>query len=370
MKNVKVFLKTGCLIPASIVIVGLLFYFIWTSAIAPRFSALGACDKDAGCLYTAYNGNRSVRVIGYSADGSRFLTDGTDDAIIHDAANGRKITGLAVGRDDHSYTITGDRSQIAAYRSDSIKFFDWDGELLRTWTPDTDNGVLSMAMVPLVDGFVIANKTGVTLWSMADGSLITRLLESGGIKDITASADGEYVAAYNFVDDKIIIWPLQNLDKMVVIEEVEALSIHLSADGSLLAAGGPGGAYVWHTDDGTLVTALEPDGQKATATGFSQDGTRLAVGFENGMVTVLDLGQDKLIATFEHEYPPRRISFTPDSQGLAVGLAFDVAISGGELIFRPRTDNRNEFRPGEQLRTSQNRQTISPGYAIVWSLAD
>ncbi len=371
MKNVKSFFKTGCLLPGGIIVIGLIAYFIWSSLLAPRFSALGACDKDDGCLYTAFNGNRTVSVIGYSPDGSRFLTDGSNDGIIHDAANGRKITDLDEGSDNYNYVVSGDRTEIAAYRQDSIKFFDWDGELLRTWTPDADDSVRDMAMVASLDGFVTVGNGGASVWNGTDGTLITHLAD-GSFLHVTASADGKYVAAYDFVDDEIFVFSLEKVAKPILIGEVEALSIHLSADGSLLAAGGPDGAFVWNTADGALVAALEPEGLKVTAASLSDDGTRLAVGFENGIITVLDIPNDELVATFELKSQPNQLMFTPDDAGLAVGMAFDVDVSGGELIFRPRLSDRlsGKFRPGETLRTDQNRIDVKPGYAIVLSFAD
>ncbi|HIP71902.1 MAG TPA: WD40 repeat domain-containing protein [Anaerolineae bacterium] len=367
MKNSKALFKTGCLLPVGIVIVGLIGYIFWSSILAPRISTTGACRKADGCLYTAFNGNRSVRIIGYSPDGSRFLSDGTSDGLIHDASNGRKITDLDEGRDEHSYDISGDRSQIMAYRSDSIKFFDWDGKLLRDVTPGTDQGVLDVVRLPLVDGFAIANKAGISVWD-GNNSLITWLDEGGGVMQLAASANGAFLAAYNFVDDEITIWPLQNLDDAVTIKEIEALFLQLSDDGSLLVAGGPGGAFVWNTSDGSLVTSLEPDGLKAMATGFSYDGSLLAVGAENGAVSVLDVGRDELTAVFNLKSQPNRIVFAPDNTALAVGLAADTQVSGGELIFKPRLGR--QLQPGGLLRTDQNRISVKPGYAVALSLAD
>ena len=352
---------------AGFLVLGIVGYFIWSTFLSARFSALGACDRGAGCLYTAVNGNRTVRVIGFSADNTRFLTDGTNDGIIHDASNGSKVATLDEGRDNHSYKLSHDRTEIIAHRDNSIKFFNWEGELQRTWTPNANDSVRDVAMVPLVNGFVVSGKTGVTLWESANGTLITYLTEETGIMEVAASVDGEVVAAYNFVDDEIIVWPLQDLDNAVVIGGIDALSIHLNRDGSLVAAGGPSGAYVWNTADGSLVTALEPNGMKSTAVGFSEDGTLLGVGAENGMVAVVDVMNDAIINTFEHEFPPDNITFMPDNSGMAVGLDYDVQISGGELIFDREVGE--QFAPGDTLRTSDNRISVQPGYAIVWSLA-
>lgn len=364
MKNLSS--SKGCLYPVVIVIVGLIGYFVWSTFLSARFSALGACDRGSGCLFTAVNGNRTVRVIGFSADNTRFLTDGTADGIIHDAENGRKVTTLDEGLDNHKYVISNDRTEILAHRNDSIMFFDWEGELLRTWTPDEDDNVGDVAMVPLIDGFVTSGKKGISLWNMSDGSLITQLSEMTGVMFVASSTDGEFVAAYNFVDDEIHVWPLQDLANTIVIRDVEALSLHLNADGSLVAVGGPEGAYVWNTADGSRVAALAPEGVKTTSAGFSEDGTLLGAGFENGTVIVLDVVNNEIIHTFEHEFPPDNMTFMPDNNGLAIGLDHDVQVSGGELIFE--REPGEQYSPGDTLRTSDNRISVQPGYAIVWSL--
>lgn len=344
---------------------GLFIYFVFSTFLAPRFSALGACDTDSGCLYTAFNGNRSVRVIGFSADGTRFLTDGTSDAIIHDADTGRNTADLDEGTDNHSYSISGDRQEIVAYNTDSIKFFDWEGERLRTWTADPDESVRDVALVPFLDGFVIAEAAGVSLWRMSDGSLINRLTETGGIMDVSASADGRYVAAYNFVDDQLIIWPLENVDAAVTINNVEALYMDLSADGSRIAAQGPSGAFVWNTADGSLITSLETNGTPATAASLSADGNLLAVGFENGSVTVLDIALDQIVSSFDHAHPPNDISIDPDNNSMAVGLDHEATQSNNELVFRDRPG----YQHGENLRANPNSVQIRPGYLIMWRLS-
>ncbi len=87
-------------------------------------------------------------------------------------------------------------------------------------------------MVPLMNGFVIAEKAGVSIWDLGDGSLVTRLAEEGSYNQVAAAADGEYVAAYDFVDDVITVWRLRSLNDALVINEVEALTMELS-NGSL-----------------------------------------------------------------------------------------------------------------------------------------
>ncbi len=376
MGNIKTILKQGCLWPVAFVLTGFAGYIVWAQVVSPRIAAQGDCDRSAGCLYTAVNGRRSVAVIGFSADGSRFLSRGTSSGQIHDATNGKFLTALDEGRENYSYSISGDRSEIVAHRKDSVKVFDWNGELLRSWTPDPGTSVRHVVTIPLVKGFLVAEPAGVSV-RQGDGALITWLVEGEGIMQVAAAEAGDYVAAYNFADDQLMAWPLQSLDDGIVIDEVEALAFQLSADGSRLAAGGPQGAYVWQTGDGSPVLAVEPEVLKTTTAVLSLDGSLLAVGFENGSVAVFDVNTRELIRRFDHDRPPNQIMFDPLATSLAVGLDSQTSVSGGELVFRtqPHHDNVPYLRdsegmsPGGMLRQSQNRTSVKPGYAIVWSLA-
>lgn len=329
----------------------------------------GSCQADEGCLFSAGNGNRNVRVIGYSADGSRFLTDGLADGRIHDASNGNRVGSLDEGTENHSYVIAADGQEIVAHRGDSVKFFDWEGELLRTWTPDADDQVRDVTTLPLVNGFAVIGERGISLWSMSDGSLITRLDEQPGFLHLASSADGEVLVGYNFMNDELYVWPLQDLDRMLVIPDVEALAIALNADGSRVAAGGPPGSFVWDTQDGSLLTAVTPDDAKGTTMGFSADGTQLAAAFETGDVLLVDVDANSLIKTFTLDAVPDNVRFSPDSSQLAVGLDPEVTVSDGGLVFDNNSQAGGAFQSGGNIRISDNRISVEPGYALVFSLA-
>lgn len=361
-------LKLGCLLPIGLLLGGFALYAVWSAVIGPRTAALGACKKGEGCLYTFFNGNRQVSVVGFSADGDRFLTRGRAGGQIHDGKTGKKLRGVDVGRENYAYSVSGDRSEILAHRKDNVKVLDWEGGLLREWQPDAEMSVRDVVRVPIVKGFAIA-EAGVSIWD-GNGELITRLSEAEGIMDVAASADGEYLAAYNFVDDFITVWPLQRLEDRVKIEGVEALTMQLSADGALVAAGGSSGAYVWRTADGELVTAVEAEGQKATAAALSEDGEKLAVGFETGAVLVVDVATSEVVRQFDHGSPPNQILFGPEGVRLAVGLDSEVSVSGGELLLRPKPGETIRRGPGANLRQSDNRISVKPGYGVVWSLAE
>lgn len=373
MGKATAFFKQGCLLPAGFLLGGFALYALWTGVIAPRTASLGACKQDEGCLHTFFNGNRQVSVLGFSSDGSRFLSDGTGDGQIHDGATGKKLSGLDEGRENYSYSVSGDRSEIVAYqklrKNDRVKFFDWEGELLREWTPETEMTIADVVMVPIVKGFAIANGDGVSLWD-GQGELITRLGEDLSVMDVAASADGEYLAAYDFTDDFITVWPLQRLGDIVKIEGVDALTIQLSDDGTLVAASGPAGAYVWRTADGERVTTVEAEGQKATAMALGGDGQQLAVGFETGAVLVVDVATGEVVKQLDHGSPANQLMFGPEGDRLAVGLDSEATVSGGELLLRPEPGEAVRRGPGANLRQSENRISVKPGFGLVWSLAE
>lgn len=370
MSFIKNLFKLGCLLPAGILIPGLLLYAFWSNFLTVRMASFGACDRDAGCLYTTFNGRRSVAVLGFSADDSRFLTVGQGSGRIHAASDGSVLTRLNPGRESHRYRISGDRSEIVAYRGDSVKVLDWEGQIQRSWTPAADATVRNVATLPLLNGFLVAEADGLAV-RHGNGDLVTWLVEGGSFLQVTATPDGEYIAAYDFVDDELMVWPLQNLGAGIVIPEVEALSIHLSADGALVAAGGAPGAYVWDTRDGSVVLdVVAPDADTpVTATALREDGTQLAVGFADGTVTVFDLATQAPVKQFTHRHSPRYLSFDGSGDRLAVGLDSSTRVSGGEQVFRNNRDP-GEFRPGSTLRQSDNRISTTPGYVLVWAIAD
>lgn len=370
MVRVKNILKSGFLLPASIILSGLALYALWSHFLAVRVASLGACDRAAGCQYLAFNGRRSVTVSGFSADDSRFLSVGTAKGVIHDANTGSRLGGLNPGRDTYRYRISGDRSEILAYRADAVKVLDWEGQLLQSWTPDPESSVRNVALLPVLNGFLVAESGGLAV-RHGNGDLVAWLVEGGSFLQVAATPDGAYVAAYDFVDDVVMGWPLQSLGDGIVIPNVEAQTIYLSADGARIAAAGAPGAYVWDTRDGSPVIAIEATDFPVTAAALASDGTRLAVGFENGAVVIFDVATQAQLQQFDHRHAPRSIRFNRSSDRLAVSLNTHTRVSGGEPLFRrsPRQSDR-PFRPGDTLRQSDNRIEVTPGYVVVWSLAD
>lgn len=369
MTSIKTIFTTGCLWPAGLLLGGLALYGL-SNALGAHFAGRGDCDRSAGCLYAVGGGSRRVRVIGFSADGDRMLARADRNTRIHDASNGRVLQRLNLGDGPWQYSVTGDRRQIVASRKDLVKVLNWDGQVQHRWAPAADTSLRAVAMLPILNGFFVADSEGLAVHHH-NGDLVTRIPVEGGFLEVTATPTGEHIAAYDFVDDVLNVWPLQRLSAGIRIPNVVAAphSVHLSADGALVAAGGEPGAYVWQTKDGQVVLAVEATDAAVTAAALSQDGRQLATGFEDGTVKVFDVATQTPIQRLDHRRVPRNLRFDEGGERLAVELERSVRVSGGERIILSRQDrDRETNRPTPILRQSDNRISTSPGYALVWTL--
>ncbi len=357
-----------------VLIVGFIGFTIFKGVIQPRTAALGTCLTESGCLYTAVNGSNSVRVIGFSADGSRLMTRaGGGDTLIHDAASGERIKKLDPTFEPFSAEFTGSAPEIAAVGKESIAFFDLDGELLRTWQADPGEKTGEFAALPTVEGFALAQADGINLYRMSDGMQFTQLPESAGMSNITASADGRYLAAWNAENETVHIWPLENIAASITINEVAAAkSLQLSADGALAAAFNDAGAFVWNTENGDLIaSALNPE-FTVSAISLSADGSRLAVGYADGFVEIWSVADDALLQQFEHPQKLLGIALSPDGSQLAVGLQDDAVVTRitAQERWRAQQQAKRGLHTGGDEFLSPNTTYVDtkPGFAIVWAV--
>ncbi len=362
----------------AMLVIGFIGWCVWDAAISPRISTWGKHTKHPAFLYTCINGNRSVSVIGFSPDGSRFLTSGSKHALIHDAATGDKISEVKDHWQDGGYEISGDRSVITAKWSNrrtkevELKVFDWDGELLRTIKMEDGARPNSVAMISKLKGGFASAEGGRVVVRDASGKRVVELPGDVGGYKLLSSADGNVVVAKG--SGTFHVWKLDAADNVVTINSPESSSAQLSADGARLAAKSGSEVHVWSTADGSLLTTWKSDGLDLFSSALSPDGTLIAAGAKDGTIVVADAKSGDELYRFGNEMTPGSIAFSPRLDRIIAGLSYRSTVSGGEAIF-PRkvgghhnTQQRDHRRGTGIVRQSENRISRTPGYAIAWSL--
>lgn len=362
----------GTLAIFGVLIVGFLAWTIWKAAVQPRAAAQTTCAFESSCLFTVVNGSRSVQV-DFSADGERLISKG-GNTLIHAAATGERVGRLNPSFDSFTAVFLSERREIAAVGREAIEFFDYEGELLRTWRADPGERTAGFVYLPQLDGFALAQEGAIVFYRMSDGGRITELPDSPGMSRLAASADGALLAAYSAAADAIYVWPLERLDDAVMIREAGGIRhLQLSADGSLVAAHNENSAFVWQTADSALLGAVDAPDVAITTLSLAANGARLAVGYADGIVEVWSLPQGELVQFFEHGQQLNGVSLTPDGTRLAVGLRETAVVT--RITAQERREAEWRARSGQAgdnaarfLTPGQTYVDTKPGFAIVWAV--
>ena len=383
VKKVAILYSKGCLAVFGALIVGFIAFAIFKGVIQPRLTSATACVGKDGCLFSMINGRDSVRVVGFSADGSTILTRGPD-ILIHDATNGNKLGEIDPDGAGNRLVIAGDGSLIAALdtRNNELDFFTPDGESTDGWVWPEERDIWDMAFLPSVAGYALSGTDGVTMWRIEDGKQFTTLPGSEGAGLMVSSADGKWLAAYKKDEDALYVWPLESMDDLIVINEIGLVdgviwqdSLQISADGSRVAAYSDTAANVWNTADGTLLlsTSLASVDVDVDHIGLAANGERFAVGYDDGVVEVWSVDEGQPLQLFEHGQSLNGVALSPDGTKLAVGHSGDsvvTVITGAERFAAQQRAARGQSTNGNQFLTPGNVyiDTI-PGYALVWEIS-
>jgi WD40 repeat protein len=368
----------GTLSIFGVLIGGFLLWTVWKSAIEPRTAAQLTCASEASCLFTLVNGSRSVRVLGFSPDGTRLVTKGGNTRV-HDTTTGKSVFSLNPSFDQFSVKFMGERSEIVAVGRETIEFYDYDGELLRTWRADPDEKTTGFTALPQLDGFALAQDDGIAFYRLSDGQRFTQLPDSPGMSQLVASADGAILAAYQATTESIHVWPLAQLNDAMILRDVGKVSslfnpnLQISADGSRVAAHNENTAFVWQTVDGALVETIQNPEFTISTISLSADGLSLAVGYTDGFVEVWSLSTGELVQLFEHRQQLSSIQLSPDGSQLAVGLRDDAVIT--RITAQERWQAQQRYARGNRVDTMDRFLTpnttyieTKPGFAIVWQV--
>ncbi|GEM_PF-3346000 len=147
----------------------------------------------------------------------------------------------------------------------------------------------------------------------------------------------------------------------------------LSADGTLLAAHNESTAYVWQTADGALVQRIDSPEFPITTIALAGNGSRLAVGYNNGFAEVWSLPEGEPLQLFEHRRSLRGLALSPDGTKLAVGLGRDATVT--RITPQQHWDARRRAAAGEMydkgarfLSPNTTYIDTKPGFGIVWAV--
>jgi WD40 repeat protein len=350
-----------------VLIIGFLGWSVWAGLIQPRTTAGATCLLESRCVYTIVNGRDSVQILGYAPDGSRLLSRGSD-TLIHDSTTGERMRRLNPNFDGNFTAVfMGERAEIAAVGREAIEFYDYDGELLRTWRADPGETTTHFAALPNVNGFALAQEEAIAFYNLSDGSRFTQLPNSGGMSLLSASHDGEILGAYHANTETIHVWPLSNIEAAVTIPATDRVrDLQVSADGALIAWHVGSAAFVAQTSDGALLFTAPGIGDIAvTAFSLAVNGEQLAVGFADGSVEIWSIESRTIEQLLEHSRQLSRLALSPDGQHLAVGLRRNAIVTMPDEHERWQRIN-NPDRPVS--RTNYPIIERQPGFAIVWSL--
>ena len=213
-----------------------------------------------------------------------------------------------------------------------------------------DAGIInSIAMNQDGQYLAIGLRDSVWLWDTINRGRDKKILQSSGIRDVTAirfSDDGRFLAVGGYRTIEIWDVPEGKLYKRIEGQGEYITALTFTPDGRFLAVGSRGAFHAiwfWEVSSGMLVKTLQWDWKYADevrAITFSKDGLYLASAAMDGIIRIWDVrtgAVEKNINT-ERVDIPATIDFSPDgiliAAGTAQGQVIWWKISDGTLVRR------------------------------------
>lgn len=329
--------------------------YVWDLDAEPRRAHWQAHGGRVSSLLPLDEG-RTLVTASYAGDLRRASIDGAGSTPIADY--GARIRTAALSPSQRVVALAGSRDEVVVVRGE-------------------DGGREGLVDVPSGSATVAFDGEEALVVGEGDGALARWLWREGREHWRVASEDGEVLA--------VLSWPghvavahrgsavaIRRLDDGVLVQrlavETAPFSLARSPDGRWLAVGTwVGTVLVWDTTSWTQAAALRGHARLVDGLDFSPDGRLFATASREGHARVWEVGTWRhLMATAGRAVGAERVRFLPDDRHLVVGYD-DGMVEVIDLRYFHRHVAGNAESRYEQL--TQSGQPVPPGAAAVlaWS---
>ena len=203
----------------------------------------------------------------------------------------------------------------SASEDDTVKLWNPDGILLRTFTGHRDN-VWTVSFSP--DGKTIASASDdatIKIWNLANGTEVRTLTgHRGWVRAVSFAPDGLTIASSGS-DGTVKLWnPADGtLLQTFTGHRGWATNVTFSPDGLAIASSGSDRTVkLWNPADGTEIATLTGHTNAVRSVSFSDDGKTLASAGEDGLVKLWDVQNLTLLKTLQaHSKEVWSVKFSP-----------------------------------------------------------
>jgi WD40 repeat protein len=265
-------------------------------------------------------GNISMDTFTISPDGRFIATPGCSGVCIWDANIGDLVSELTGAADVWKLVFSPDSKNLVAITSDTnARLYDVESgqELL---TLEHNGSMEGADFSPDGQRLVTHSIDGTTrVWDAGTGEQLLMLGPDSNFDPSAFVPDGNHVVTVN-VDGTVRIWDVYNGQLLRVFPNLNAEYATLSPDGNRLATEENYKVHIWDVATGDELIAINDPTEYIQALAFSPDGTLLASGGSDDIVSLWDTetGQVRLSLT-GHTDGVESIVFSPDSKLVATG---------------------------------------------------
>lgn len=134
---------------------------------------------------------------------------------------------------------------------------------------------------------------------------------------VAFTPDNLYLARSN--GSEMTIWEVNSkkLHKTITLLNDPPLASVFSPDGSYFATATENVVNIWDVSSGGLHKTITHDTKSPSSIAFNHETQHLAIGGEDGRITLWDINNDQLQQTFTNENPVKNLVFSSNNQHLA-----------------------------------------------------